>query len=170
MPPDYGPDEQDADLLEQCVSLYRSGRRTAAQMARVILRMDTGDPEAQPAESQIEAIRACLQTSAFRRRLLWARQHGVRWIQEAGLHACPRALQTMVWLSSEANEDKRTRNSAAQFLLGSAAGFSPTQRHELSGSEEFMHLFQAIYPSLAKPPSGLTESAPGETQDSPDAL
>ena len=75
-----------------------------------------------------------------------ARQEGneARWVGKVALKTMARSLETVLELASPANEDKRTRTSNAQFHLGSL-GFSPTQKHEVTASDDLLRLQREIF-------------------------
>ena len=148
MPPDFDADTLAAiadDLADRCVALHLAGITGPATMAKALAREAMG-PTAEATPFLREAVQACLNGPTWRRKLIEAKENLQTWIQKAALQATPIALHSVIFLASEANDDKRSRNSAAQFLLGAGAGLTPTQRHEVTADEEFMRLYRDLYP------------------------
>jgi len=138
------------ELEDELVRLWLAGVRGPKHLATALARKELG-PQAMPSEETFLAVKTCLDQSSWMRKLMWAKENLAKSVQVDALKACPVALQAQIELASPHNEDKRTRNSAAQFLLASAAGLSPAQKHEISGNEEFMSLFKEIFPKAVVP-------------------
>lgn len=134
------------DIADRCVGLHLAGVTGPEPMAKALAREAMG-PDALPTPFLRELVHACLNGATWRRKLMEAKENLHVWVQKAALQATPIALHSVIFLASEANDDKRTRNSAAQFLLGAGAGLTPTQRHEVTADEEFLRLCRELYPT-----------------------
>jgi len=166
MPPDFDADTLAAiadDLTDRCVALHLAGITGPVGMARALAREAMG-PTAEATPFLREAVQACLNGATWRRKLIEAKENLQAWVQKAALQATPIALHSVIFLASEANDDKRSRNSAAQFLLGAGAGLTPTQRHEVTAYEEFMQLYRDLYPKPV-PQAVLPEDSPPPPPD-----
>lgn len=136
------------DIADRLVGLHLAGITGMVTMAKALAR-EAGGPEAEPSPALLELVHACLNGATWRRKLMEAKENLHVWVQKAALNATPIALHSVIFLASEANDDKRSRNSAAQFLLGAGAGLTPTQRHEVTADEEFLRLCRELYPKPA---------------------
>lgn len=158
-------DQEDTDLLDQCLGVYLTGVRSAEKIARIIAQQELDDPKAKPTPEFIEVVRRAIHSGAFIKKTLWARENPKKYVHDAALKATPDALRSVVWMASERNPDKRTRTTNAQFLLAAAAELSPTQKHEMGANEEFMTLFKEIFPKGKETEASVEEPTKAEGTD-----
>lgn len=137
------------DLIERLVAVVMATDRKHADGIARVLRQQEDGPEADVDPAFVAEVRRVLNTVAFLDALELARENPVRHIQQRALKKAPMALEAIIGLASEHNDDKRTRTSNAQFLVSAGSGLSPTQRHELTADEAFVGLIKEYFPQKA---------------------
>ena len=133
------------ELTDRIVAVVLATNRVRSDKIARILREQEEGPGA-PADPEFVAeVRRCMDTGYYLDALELARENPVQHLQTRALRAAPMALESVIGLASEHNDDKRTRTSNAQFLLAAGAGLSATQRHAVTADQAFVDLVQAVF-------------------------
>jgi hypothetical protein len=144
------------DLIDQCVLVYLAGTRGPVRTVRALAKLDI--------EATVEQVQSIIQwpsktpeSKAFWRAVDEGQtpEMAARYLGKQALKDAAKAYFGQRAMMAEANEDKRTRNSAQQYHLG-AVGHSPSQKHELTGSDDLLRLAKEMFEK--KPDAGGSES------------
>lgn len=133
------------DLIDQCVLVYLAGTRGPVRTVAALKKLDiTATVEEvekiiQWPDRTDESKRFWRQVDEGQDETLTLRALGKRAIRDAH-----KAYLGQRVLMAEANEDKRTRNSAQQYHLG-AVGHSPSQKHEIAGGDDLVRLAKELF-------------------------
>lgn len=149
--PDYAPQLPD-DLLKNVVRLYMAGLRGAKRIADALTaEAEYGEAEYTNATPELLAlVTNLIRSRPFIDEVLKAKASTATFVQEMALDHAAMALQTVIRLAGSGNKDKRTRTANAQFLVSAGAGVSPSQKHEVSATEDLKAFTKAIFPMLEK--------------------
>ena len=149
--PEYAAQLPD-DLLANVVRLYMAGVRGSKRIADTLTaEAEFGEAEYTNATPElVKVVETLIRSRPFIEAILTAKQSPAQYVQTMALDHAAMALQTVIRLAGSGNPDKRTRTANAQFLVAAGAGVSPTQRHEITASEEFKALTKEIFPGLGK--------------------
>jgi hypothetical protein len=149
----------DPELVEELFHLYMTGLRGPTHLARGVMRRRTGEDLPAVPEGLVEVVAAALHPTEGKVMglVVEAQCHPESYAkQRLQRRAVGKALDAMEYLCDrERNEDKRTLNSASQFVLGAGVGLTPTQKVEVSAAEEMLRLQQALFGKPAESPDAL---------------
>ena len=143
--PDAVERVQQEDLIDNVALCYAAGCTQVRSILAMLKKM-----EVEATDEQVRALVAWPTKSElgkeFWRRVDEAKDEvtALRALGKRAIKDAHKAYLGQRVLMSEANEDKRTRSSAQQYHLG-AVGHSPSQKHELTGSEDLLRLAKEIF-------------------------
>lgn len=133
------------DLEELTIGYYLASPRVKGQKPEAIAQAIAEDAATECSTEFVETVRQCMGRPSWFQKLLIAQEALPKFVQKQAERATPMALRTVVRLAGPANKDKRTQTTNAQFLLGAAAGLTPTQKAEVNASQEFLAVVKEIF-------------------------